>query len=268
MSLRENDLKDTVLSRISIDEFEPKTGDAKDVMVMGFYVSQNSAAEDLYHFLSGSLQETRDVEVSPNPNEEGYYMVFAEVDRNEGTIDLLRKLLRDTERVAGSQNWKAKTYLNDEYLPLDEQEIYQYIITDPAKYVTREEFEANRAAEESARVEEEKRLAEEAEAADNSKNILEFLKSTNLLQAGINDGKLHIQDKFNTVSLAVVNFGEGQKVMSELGINESAIKTDFDRTLFGKLKSMLGEMVALPIDKYVVIYNPKDQQNILVTQAL
>ncbi len=268
MSLREGDLNDTVLSKISIDEFEPKTGDAKDVMVLGFYVSQNSAAEDLYHFLSGSLQETRDVEVSPNPNEDDYYMVFAEIDRNENTIGLIQQLLRDTERVAGKLNWKAKTYLNDDYLSLDEQEIYQYIITDPDKYVTREEFEANRAAEETARVEEEKRLAEEAEAANNSNSILEFLKPTNLLQAGINDGKLHIQDKFNTVSLAVVNFGEGQKIMSELGINESAIKADFDRTLFGKLKSMLGEMVALPIDQYIVIYNPRDQQNVLVTQAL
>lgn len=268
MSLREGDLKDTILSKISIDEFEPKTGDAKDVMVLGFYSSQSSAAEDLYHFLSGSLQETRDVEVSPNPNEDGYYMVFAEVDRNEGSLELIRHLLRDTERVAGNLKWKAKTYLNDDYLPLDEQEIYQYIITDPSKYLTREEFEAERAVEEAARLAEEKRLAEEAEALDNSNKILKFLKPTNLLQAGINNGKLHIQDKFNTVSLSVVNFGDGQSIMSELGINESAIKADFDRTLFSKLKSMLGEMVALPIDQYIVIYNPRDQQNILVTQAL
>ena len=35
MALRENDLVNTVLKNISIDEFEPKTGDSKDVMVVG-----------------------------------------------------------------------------------------------------------------------------------------------------------------------------------------------------------------------------------------
>lgn len=268
MSLREGDLKDTVLSKLSVDEFEPKTGDAKDVMVLGFYATQNSAAEDLYHFLNGSLQETRDIEVSPNPNEDGYYMVFVEMDRNEKVVELMNSLLRDTARVAGNLQWKAKTYLNDEYLPVGDEALSQYIITDPAKYVTREEFESARAVEEAKRQEEEQRLAEEAAAMDASNNILEFLKPTNLLRAGISDGKLHMQDKFNTISLEVVNFGEGASVMSELGITESAIKADFDLTLFGKLKGMLGEMVALPIDQYVVIYNPKQQQNILVTKAL
>ena len=75
MSLHEDDLKDTVLSKISIDEFEPKTGDAKDVLVMGFYVTEDSVGHDLYKFLSGSIQEVRDLEVSPNPNEDGYYML-------------------------------------------------------------------------------------------------------------------------------------------------------------------------------------------------
>lgn len=268
MSLREGDLKDTILSKVSIDEFEPKTGDPADVMVVGFYASQNSAAEDLYHFLNGSLQETRDIEVSPNPNEEGYYMIFVEIDRNEAALETIQSLLADTARVAGELQWKAKTYLNDEYLPLSEDEVYQYIITDPAKYTTREEFEARMAEESAARAVEEQRIAEETAAQDRSNSILEFLKPTNLLRAGVADGKLHMQDKFGTVSLEVVNFGEGQEIMSELGINESAIKTDFDRTLFGKLKGMLGEMVALPIDQYVVIYNPNNQQNILVTKAL
>lgn len=262
MSLREGDLQDTILSKVSIDEFEPKTGDAKDVMVLGFYASQSSAAEDLYHFLGGSLLETRDVEVSPNPNEDGYYMVFVELDRNDKVIEALDQMLKDTARVAGDLSWKAKTYLNDEYLPLGEDEIYQYIITDPANYVTREEFEAQQAA----KIQEQKRIEEEAAAQDKSTQIMEFLKSTNLLRAGIADGKLHMQDKFGTLSLEVVNYGEGAQLMSELGINESAIKTDFDRTLFGKLKGMLGEMVALPIDQYIVIYNPNNQQNILVTR--
>ena len=76
MGLREGDLKDTVLKNISIDEYEPKTGEAKDVMVFGFHVKESAVGNDLYHYISNSIAEVRDVEVSPNPNTDGYYMVF------------------------------------------------------------------------------------------------------------------------------------------------------------------------------------------------
>lgn len=264
MSLKEGDLKNVVLKKLSIDEFEPKTGDAKDVLVLGFQVTESNVGEDLYGFLNGSVVEVRDIEVSPNPNDDGYYMVFVELDREEGVIESITSLVHDTERLAGKLNWEVKTYLNDDYIPLSDEAVYEYIITDPANYVTREEFETNRAA----RMEEEKRLEEEAAALDKSNQVLEFLRPTNLLQAGITDGKLHIQDSRNVVTLEFVEFGNGEDVMSNLGIKESAIKTDFDRVLFSKLKSMLGEMAALPIDNYIVIYNPAQQDNVLITKAI
>ena len=268
MPLKEGDLKDVVLKKLSIDEFEPKTGDAKDVLVLGFQVTESTVGDDLYGFLNGATVDIRDIEVSPNPNEDGYYMVFVEMDRNDAVVEGIKTLLRDTERLAGKLQWEAKTYLNDNYLPMAGDEIYEYIITDPAKYMTREEFEAER----TARMEEEQRLAEEAaaEAAalDASNNILNFLKDSNLLQAGINEGKLVLQDSRNIVALEIVDFGSSDEVMLKHGIKESAIKFDFDKVLFGKLKSMLGEMAALPIDQYVVIYNPLKQDNILIAKAI
>ena len=215
MSLKEGDLKNVVLKKLSIDEFEPKTGDAKDVLVLGFQVTESNVGDDLYGFLNGSIVEIRDIEVSPNPNDDGFYMVFVEMDRNESVVEGIKTLLRDTERLAGKLNWEAKTYLNDNYLPLSEDEIYEYIITDPSKYMSREDFEADRAT----RMEEQKRLEEEAaaEAAalDASNRILEFLKDSNLLQAGINEsGQLVLQDSRNIVALEIVDFGDGKEVIS------------------------------------------------------
>ena len=268
MSLKEGDLKNVVLKKLSIDEFEPKTGDAKDVLVLGFQVTESNVGQDLYGFLNGAVVDVRDIEVSPNPNDNGYYMVFVEMDRKEGVVENIKTLIRDTERLAGKLEWEARTYLNDDYLPLNEDEIYEYIITDPANYVTREEFETQRAA----RIEEQQRLEEEAaaEAAalDTSNKILEFLKDSNLLQAGINEGRLVLQDSRNVVALELVDFGANSEVMLKHGIQESAIKFDFDKVLFSKLKGMLGEMAALPIDEYIVIYNPAKQDNILIAKAI
>ena len=62
MGLKQGDLNDTVLSKVSIDEFEPKTGESKDVLVLGFHVLEQNVGDDLYSFLNSSVFEIRDVE--------------------------------------------------------------------------------------------------------------------------------------------------------------------------------------------------------------
>ena len=105
MGLKAGDLKDTVLKRLSIDEYEPKTGEAADVMVFGFHVKESAVGDDLYHFISNSIADVRDVEVSPNPNTDGYYMVFCELDRNQDSLNNIRSIVRDVENVAGELAW-------------------------------------------------------------------------------------------------------------------------------------------------------------------
>src|SRR6056300_408540 len=128
MSLHENDLVDTVLSKISIDEFEPKTGESKDVVVVGYYTSEQSAGEDIYSFFNSSIVEFRDVEVSPNPNSEGYYMVFVELSRDENTKSIILELTKDLSNVAGNLQWKFKTHLTDEYHNFDDNNLSEFLI--------------------------------------------------------------------------------------------------------------------------------------------
>jgi len=101
MALRENDLQNMMLKKISIDEFEPKTGNAKDVMVLGFSIRENEAGKDLYSFLNNSVNKIRDVEVSPNPNPDNYYMVFVEIDRNQESLNRITEIVADVERWIG-----------------------------------------------------------------------------------------------------------------------------------------------------------------------
>ena len=103
MPLQEGDLKDTILKTISIDEFQPKTGDEKDVAVLGFSVVQSYPGTDLYNFINGSVVENRDVELSPNPNTDGYYMVFVEMDRNEDLYKNINSILGEVKNVAGDR---------------------------------------------------------------------------------------------------------------------------------------------------------------------
>ena len=102
MGLQTGDLQDTMLKKISIDEYEPKTGDSSEVLVLGFSLKESAQGQDLYNFLNSSIFEIRDVEVSPNPNPDNYYMVFVEMDRNEEVLENIRKIVKDVENISGS----------------------------------------------------------------------------------------------------------------------------------------------------------------------
>ena len=116
-------------------------------------------------------------------------------------------------------------------------------------------------------LEAEKLELEQAEAMDNSNKILEFLKNTNILEAGINDNRLHIRGSNDIYSAEIVNFGNGKEVMEEIGISESAIKYDYEPVMLSKLNSMLGSVRALPINEYIVMFN-NDTKDILVTNPV
>jgi hypothetical protein len=262
MALKENDLVNTVLKKISVDEFEPKTGNSEDVLVLGFQLSENLPSKDLYKFLNNSIIEMRDIEVSPNPNPDGYYMVFCELDRQENVLDNIKGIVKEVERLSGKLNWEVSTTLIDENLELDSEELPKYIQTDPENYMTRDEFFVQQEAIQ--KQEEEQRLEEESQ--DNSNKILEFLNASNILEAGINDNKLHLRGARDIATLEVINFGHGPDVMNEVGISESAIKLEHDKVAMAKLNAMLGEMKALPIDEYIVIYNPA-HKDVLITKA-
>jgi len=258
MGLKSGDLKDTVLKRLSIDEYEPKTGEATDVMVFGFHVKESGVGEDLYHFISNGIAEVRDVEVSPNPNTDGYYMVFCELDRNQDSLNNIRSIVRDVENVAGELAWTASTHLTEEQFPLFGEELEKFVFLDPATYTDKESWEAAVAAEEQASIEEETRKLEEF-----AQPINKFLQNSNLKNVEINEEMVTMFGHNDIATLKVIKFGQASKVMEEVGIANSAIKP-LNSTL-RQFNSMLGEMRAVPIDDYIVLFHPL-HEDILVTK--
>jgi len=260
MALREQDLKNTMIKKISVDEFEPKTGSNNDVMVIGFHIKEHQAGKDLYKFLNHSIVEVRDVEVSPNPNPDNYYMVFVEMDRNDQALTKIKELVKEIENVSGQLQWNVSTLLSEEDIGLNDEALTKFLQLDPENYLSAEDWKAQQ--QEAVAQEEAKKLEEEA--MDNSNKILEFLKGSSLLEAGINDNKLHMRGSKDVATVEIINFGNAKEVMEELGIDKSAIK-EMDLNM-RKFNSMLGEMKALPIDEYIVVFGEKD--NILVTKRV
>lgn len=103
------DLQSLVTTRVSIAEFEPKTGTDNDVVVIGFFCDDESPAQDLASFIEKSAADVLDTEVSPAADEDGYYMCFVEVD-NEDLMKKVFVLLDDVSRLTETKEWILDFY--------------------------------------------------------------------------------------------------------------------------------------------------------------
>ena len=143
MGLKTNDLEGTISNKISLDEFEPKSGTTKEIIVIGFYAIDKKPAKDLNTFIQRGYFDVVDSEVSPNPDENGNYLVFVEFKREPNFKKEFPLFLKDIEKVVGKADWEVKPYLSDKYYRLDDPALDRYIITEPDKYKNKSSLEKN-----------------------------------------------------------------------------------------------------------------------------
>lgn len=253
MALKHGDLQDTMLKKISIDEFEPKTGDLSEVSTVGFFVKDRAAGNDLYRFINNSVVETRDVELTPNPTEDGYYMVFTELDRDANMNQKINHLLLDVQNIAGQMDWQFKTHLMDDFVPWDHREDYSDVFFTSSKdFMTVEQY--------THKLQEQERLAEEKRVA----GILEFFRTSSLENVVVEGDVITLEGHGNTAKFHIAGFGNASEVMTEVGISESAIEpVDMDLHKFNR---MLGEMRAVKIAEHHVIFQPNNH-TVMVVKA-
>ena len=103
------DLETLVDSTVSVAEFKPKTGTEEDVIVVGFYVKDETPAIDLAKFIERGVTSILDTEVSPNPNDVGMYIVFVEVE-NEDLMKTTLNLINDIRGLVKVKEWGIKFY--------------------------------------------------------------------------------------------------------------------------------------------------------------
>jgi hypothetical protein len=244
MALKENDLAGVLLPKLSIDEFEPKTGEKENISVLGFYVTEESAGEDLANFINKSTFDYRDVEVSPNPTEDNEFMVFVEFDRNETLIPTIMELVNDISHVSGKLEWKAKPLLSEDPINLEAGMLETWVATSSEDYMTKEDYDSKQQQEEQDRVD----------------SIQNFLTDNTNADVVLKDNILKLKDYKYSVNLEFINYGEGKLTLEESGLSELAIDSDFDFSLMKQLNSMKGNLSIVPINKHIVFHNPATDQ--------
>ena len=232
MSLINGDLAGTVLPEVSIDEFEPKAGDEKDVIVVAFYLNDEGPAADLNTFIQRGFIDTLDIEVSPNTDEEGRYLVFVEMLRDDTFPQKFLALLKDVENAAGDMDWAIRTYYSgDAEFDIDNPELFNYLILDPVQYVPKDKFKMKKVEE----------------------GINRFFSESLVSDLTIDGNAVTLSHNKRKIVTEIVDVGDYDMVIGRNFLSESAFGVG-QRSYESKvLENMLGNCQVLSIGKYLCV---------------
>lgn len=132
--MRSGDLDDLVLPLLSIDEYVSKIGNDKEVIVVGFFVEDEEPANDLSRFIDRSVTDILDTDVSPAPNEEGYFLVFLEAKRDKKFVKMLLQVLDEISNLVNIDKWTFKVHKDKTIHDLNRKSLEAKVNTDPISF--------------------------------------------------------------------------------------------------------------------------------------
>lgn len=213
MGLRHLELEGMVLPIISIDEFEPKSGTAEEVIVVAFFVRDELPAYDLDDFIDKGTVDFLDSEVSPHPNEEGQYLIFVEFKRQPNFWNKLFDLVEDIENVTNKLDWQVQPYLVDRLYDLKDVELQQVVMVREEDYVPRSEY---------------------------APTLEDFVSDSDILTFESDETHLKIGGPHGSVLVEYVDMGIAEDLSKKLKLEESHINLNTSATA-SALRSIFGK---------------------------
>jgi hypothetical protein len=134
--LEQGDLARLIHPELHIDEFKSKLGDDADVVVLSFKVDSKEPATDLVNFVEKGYDWILDADLSSGEMEDGSYIVFVELDRNEeaptNIMDLMEDLMNVTDQKI--EDWRVRYYKSHKETNLSLEALESLIPTNPDEY--------------------------------------------------------------------------------------------------------------------------------------
>ena len=134
--LEAGDLARLIHPELHVDEFKSKLGDDADVVVISFKVDSKEPANDLVAFVEKGYDWVVDADVSSGEMDDGSYIVFVELDRNEQLAENIVSLLEDMTNLTEQdlEDWRVRYYKSHKETQLSLESLQQLIPDTPEKY--------------------------------------------------------------------------------------------------------------------------------------
>lgn len=195
--MRPGDLEDLVLPMITVDEYESKIDD--NAIVIGFYVHDNDAADDLNRYIQKSPIQLLDTEVSPAPDQHGYYIVFVELMNDQRIVDNIESVIEEISPLTATEDWQMRVRGNDNTVPLSAKVLARHFA----------------------------KMRSDVDHSEETENkVMEFFKASDLSNVIIENNHLVLVGHDSEYRADIVDFGDSEKIVNTHNLSESAISLD------------------------------------------
>lgn len=239
--MREGDLEDLVLPMVTIDEYASKLDE--NAIVLGFYVQDRDAAEDLNRFVQKSPVEMLDTEVSPAPDQHGYYICFIELLNDRRIVENIEAIMAEVSPLVGNSEWQMRLRGLDGVKPFNPKTLDKRFTDLRAK------------------------VAAEDEQTDGK--VMEFLKPSDLHDVVIENDSIKLVGAAGTITATISAIGDTDMLLSDHQLTESAISLDFKVVSQSvKIAQILGEhWTATQIGSKTLLQRTECSDALLLTDA-
>lgn len=237
--LREEDLAELVIPMMSIDEFESKVDD--DAIVVGFYIKDSDPADDLNRFIQKSPISLLDTDVSPAPNEDGYFLVFVELSRDGTFTEKLKTILSEIQNLVSidANDWSFTCYGHDGVFEATDDNLRILIRTESIEDLKQKAFDDD---------------------------LLEFFQHSVLDNVELLEGVLSISRSNNTVSGEIVSFGPADLLDAEIMSKPVSLTEEANRSC-RRWENLLGEGWIVHLIENLVVISSAFSADVLVLKT-
>lgn len=138
MSIEHGDLKRLIHNEIHLDEFTSKMGPDSEVVVLTFKVKGKAPADDLCGFIEIGYDWVLDADISPGEMDDGSYIVFVELARDQKLSARVVELCQDISvnlMQDKIQNLRARYRDSTREFAVDEGSIQHMVPDSSAEYL-------------------------------------------------------------------------------------------------------------------------------------
>lgn len=143
-ALNFKDLEGMLKPTIHVDEFSSKMGDDDDIIVISFFVRDESAAKDLMNWFEKGYDFVLDADRSPGEIKAGRYLVYVEIRRRSNAGANVEQLLNDLNTLTEFENsseWIM--HYKGKEIPFSRDEFDSAVPLTPKEYRARYEKDLN-----------------------------------------------------------------------------------------------------------------------------
>jgi len=142
-TLNYKDLEGMMKPTIHVDEFSSKMGDDDDIIVVSFFVRDETAAKDLMNWFEKGYDFVLDADRSPGEIKPNRYLVYVEIRRRSTAGAQVETLIDDLGTLTEFDQKDWSMHYRGKEVPFSRDEFDQLVPLSPKAYRERYDEELN-----------------------------------------------------------------------------------------------------------------------------